>query len=250
MTNSSMKAITAYQEVKQKITRDIVNGRYFIGQALPAEKEFAKEFKVSIGTLRKAVDELVSEGIVIRRQGKGTFIAEHDEQRLLYYFFHVIKHDADHKNYPKVELVSFQSATANGEEAKKLQLKEGSPVWRIVNRLSLDGQCVIVDRLTLSKERFPKLTKLAFKDREGSIYQLYQAKYGQLVTRTSERLRAGAASKQDAEWLNIKPGDPVIIIRRIAIGIEDEPIEWRISTLNTECHEYFSELGTTFEIPR
>ncbi|NDH80306.1 MAG: GntR family transcriptional regulator, partial [Burkholderiaceae bacterium] len=69
MTNSSMKAITAYQEVKQKITRDIVNGRYFIGQALPAEKEFAKEFKVSIGTLRKAVDELVSEGIVIRRQG-------------------------------------------------------------------------------------------------------------------------------------------------------------------------------------
>ena len=245
-----MKAITAYQEVKQKITRDIVNGRYFIGQALPAEKEFAKEFKVSIGTLRKAVDELVSEGIVIRRQGKGTFIAEHDEQRLLYYFFHVIKHDADHKNYPKVELVSFQSATANGEEAKKLELKEGSPVWRIVNRLSLDGQCVIVDRLTLSKERFPKLTKLAFKDREGSIYQLYQAKYGQLVTRTSERLRAGAASKQDAEWLNIKPGDPVIIIRRIAIGIEDEPIEWRISTLNTECHEYFSELGTTFEIPR
>ncbi|NCY04292.1 MAG: GntR family transcriptional regulator [Burkholderiaceae bacterium] len=250
MTNSSMKAITAYQEVKQKITRDIVNGRYFIGQALPAEKEFAKEFKVSIGTLRKAVDELVSEGIVIRRQGKGTFIAEHDEQRLLYYFFHVIKHDADNKNYPKVELVSFQSATANGEEAKKLELKEGSPVWRIVNRLSLDGQCVIVDRLTLSKERFPKLTKLAFKDREGSIYQLYQAKYGQLVTRTSERLRAGAASKQDAEWLNIKPGDPVIIIRRIAIGIEDEPIEWRISTLNTECHEYFSELGTTFEIPR
>jgi len=120
-----MKAITAYQEVKQKITRDIVNGRYFIGQALPAEKEFAKEFKVSIGTLRKAVDELVSEGIVIRRQGKGTFIAEHDEQRLLYYFFHVIKHDADHKNYPKVELVSFQSATANGEEAKKTSTKRG-----------------------------------------------------------------------------------------------------------------------------
>jgi GntR family transcriptional regulator len=243
MTNSSMKAITAYQEVKQKITRDIVNGRYFIGQALPAEKEFAKEFKVSIGTLRKAVDELVSEGIVIRRQGKGTFIAEHDEQRLLYYFFHVIKHDADHKNYPKVELVSFQSATANSEEAEKLQLKEGSPVWRIVNRLSLDGQCVIVDRLTLSKERFPTLTRSAFQNREGSIYQLYQAQYGQSVARTSERLRAGAASKQDAEWLHLKPGEPVIMIRRIALGIEDEPIEWRISTLNTERHEYFSELG-------
>jgi GntR family transcriptional regulator len=245
-----MKAITAYQEVKQKITNDLVRGRFFMGQALPAEKDLAKELKVSIGTLRKAVDELVAEGIVIRRQGKGTYIAEHDEQRLLYYFFHVIKHDTEHKSYPKIELVSFQSASANREESKKLQIKEGSPIWRIINRLSLDGLCVIVDRLTLSKDRFPKLTKSAFQHREGSIYQLYQAKYGQLVTRTSERLRAGAASKQDAEWLNIQPGDPVIIIRRIAIGIEDEPIEWRISTLNTECHEYFSELGTTFEIPR
>lgn len=82
-----MKAITAYQEVKQKITNDLVSGRFFMGQALPAEKDLAKELKVSIGTLRKAVDELVAEGIVIRRQGKGTYVAEHDEQRLLYYFF-------------------------------------------------------------------------------------------------------------------------------------------------------------------
>ncbi len=239
-----MKAITAYQEVKQKITGDIVRGRYFMGKALPAEKELAKELKVSIGTLRKAVDELVSEGIVIRRQGKGTFIAEHDEQRLLYYFFHVIKHDADHKKYPTVELISFQSASANSEEANKLQLKEGSPVWRIVNCLSLDNQCVLVDRLTLSRERFPTLTRSAFQQREGSIYQLYQAQYGQVVARTSERLRAGAAGKQDAEWLHLKLGDPVIVIRRLAIGMQDEPIEWRISTLNTQHYEYFSELGT------
>jgi GntR family transcriptional regulator len=243
MTNHSMKVITAYQQVKQKITADIVCGHYCLGQALPAEKELAKELKVSIGTLRKAVDELVSEGIVIRRQGKGTFIAEHDEQRLLYYFFHVIKHDADHKKYPTVELVSFQSATANSEEAKKLRIKEGSPVWRIMNCLSLDGQCVIVDRLSLSKGRFPTLTRNAFQHRQGSIYQLYQAQYSQVVARTSERLRAGAASKLDADLLNLKQGDPVIVIRRLALGIQDEPIEWRISTLNTHKYEYFSELG-------
>jgi GntR family transcriptional regulator len=151
VTNLAMKAITAYQEVKQKITNDLVSGRFFMGQALPAEKDLAKELKVSIGTLRKAVDELVAEGIVIRRQGKGTYVAEHDEQRLLYYFFHVVKHNAEHKNYPKVELVSFQSASANQEEATKLAMKEGSPVWRIVNRLFLDQTCVLVDHITLSK---------------------------------------------------------------------------------------------------
>jgi GntR family transcriptional regulator len=67
-------------------------------------------------------------------------------------------------------------------------------------------------------------------------------KYGQTVVRSSERLRAGVASKQFSEWLGIKQGSPVLIIRRIALGIQDEPLEWRVSTLNTEHHEYFSEL--------
>ena len=118
-----MKSLTAYQEVKQKITEDLVRGRYPMGQALPAEKDLSKELDVSIGTLRKAVDELVAEGIVVRRQGRGTYVAEHDLKRLLYYFFHVVKHDADKKSHPRVDLVSLTSAIANKEEASKLAIK-------------------------------------------------------------------------------------------------------------------------------
>lgn len=237
-----MKSLTAYQEVKQKITEDLVRGRYPMGQALPAEKDLSKELDVSIGTLRKAVDELVAEGIVVRRQGRGTFVAEHDLKRLLYYFFHVVKHDADKKVNPKVELVSLTSATANKEEASKLLIKEGSPVWRLVNRLYLDGKCVMIDQITLDKKRFHNLTRADYINREGSIYQLYQMNYGQTVVRSSERLRAGLANKQHAEWLGIKPQAPVLIIRRVALGIQDDPIEWRVSTLNTDQYEYFSEL--------
>jgi GntR family transcriptional regulator len=133
-----MRSLTAYEEVKQKITEDLVRGRYPIGQALPAEKDLSKELDVSIGTLRKAVDELVAEGIVVRRQGRGTYVAEHDLKRLLYYFFHVVKHDADKKINPRVELVSLVSALASREEASKLQIKEGASVWRLVNCLYLD----------------------------------------------------------------------------------------------------------------
>ncbi len=237
-----MKSLTAYQEVKQKITEDLVRGRYPMGQALPAEKDLSKELDVSIGTLRKAVDELVAEGIVVRRQGRGTFVAEHDLKRLLYYFFHVVKHDADKKVNPKVELVSLTSATANKEEASKLLIKEGSPVWRLVNRLYLDGKCVMIDQITLDKKRFHNLTRADYINREGSIYQLYQMNYGQTVVRSSERLRAGLANKQHAEWLGIKPQAPVLIIRRVALGMQDDPIEWRVSTLNTDQYEYFSEL--------
>ena len=237
-----MKSLTAYQEVKQKITEDLVRGRYPMGQALPAEKDLSKELDVSIGTLRKAVDELVAEGIVVRRQGRGTYVAEHDLKRLLYYFFHVVKHDADKKVNPRVELVSLTSAVANKEEASKLEIKEGAAVWRLVNCLYLDDKCVMIDQITLDKKRFQKLNRADYINREGSIYQLYQMKYGQTVVRSSERLRAGLAGKQFSEWLGVKPDSPVLIIRRVALGIQDEPLEWRVSTLNTNRHEYFSEL--------
>ena len=237
-----MKSLTAYEEVKQKITEDLVRGRYPMGQALPAEKDLSKELDVSIGTLRKAVDELVAEGIVVRRQGRGTYVAEHDLKRLLYYFFHVVKHDVDKKANPRVDLVSLNTAVATKEEASKLNIKEGAPVWRLVNCLYLEERCVMIDQITLDKKRFKNLTRAEFINREGSIYQLYQMKYGQTVVRSSERLRASLASKQHAEWLDIKPNSPVLVIRRVALGIQDDPIEWRISTLNTNQYEYFSEL--------
>ena len=205
-----MKSLTAYEEVKQKIT--------------------------------EAVDELVAEGIVVRRQGRGTYVAEHDLKRLLYYFFHVVKHDADKKANPRVELVSLNTAMATKEEAGKLDIKEGAQVWRLVNCLYLEERCVMIDQITLDKKRFKNLTRAEFINREGSIYQLYQMKYGQTVVRSSERLRASLASKQHAEWLDIKPNSPVLVIRRVALGIQDDPIEWRISTLNTNQYEYFSEL--------
>jgi len=237
-----MRTLTAYQEVKQKITEDLVRGRFLSGQSLPAEKDLSKELDVSIGTLRKAVDDLVADGILIRRQGKGTYVAEHDLKRLLYYFFHVVEHDSDIKMNPRVDLVSINSSVANKEEASKLNLKEGTSVWRLVNRLYLKEHCVMVDQITLDKRRFKNLTRSEFVNRKGSIYQFYQEKFGQTVIRSSERVRASLAGKQFGEWLGISSDSAILQIRRVALDIQDEPIEWRISSLNTHHHEYFSEI--------
>jgi thymidylate synthase len=98
----------------------------------------------------------------------------------------------------------------------------------------LKNSSTTLDGMYLSKEEFIH--------REGSIYQLYQMQHGQVVIRTSERLRASHASKRFADFLGVKPESAVLIIRRIALNIKDEPIEWRVSTLNTKQHEYFSEL--------
>lgn len=232
-----------YRATRARLLEALAAGTYHPGQALPPEKDLAARYGISIGTLRKAVDALVDEGILIRQQGRGTFVAQHDRDRLLYYFFHVVAHDGG-KQYPVVELQAFSRGAATAEEAGKLGLEPGAPVLRVRNRLSLAGVPVMVDDIALSAARFPRLTEARVRGRPSTLYHLYQAAYGVTVVRTSERLRAVPAPPQVAALLGLRKGAPVLMIRRVALDYRGEPIEWRVSHVNTASHEYFSELGS------
>ena len=95
-----------YKEVKLRITKSLMDGQWKSGEALPSEAQLARGFNVSIGTLRKAVDELVQEKVLVRQQGRGTFVATHNESRTLYYFFHIVGEDGV-RRFPTSELLAF-----------------------------------------------------------------------------------------------------------------------------------------------
>ena len=232
-----------YQATKARLLDSLSRGIYLPGSALPAEKDLAAHYGISIGTLRKAVDDLVAEGILIRQQGRGTFVASHDRDRLLYYFFHIVAHEGG-KTYPLVELQTFARARASAEEAAKLRLAPEAPVIRMRNLLTLGRAPVMVDDITLSAARFPKLNEARIRGRSSTLYQLYQAEFGLTIVRTSERLRAVAAPPDIAAALRIPRASPVLVIRRVALGYHGEPVEWRVSHADTTSHEYFSELGS------
>jgi GntR family transcriptional regulator len=160
---------------------------------------------------------------------------------LLFYFFHVVPQKGA-KSYPLVEFVFFHKSTADAEAAARLNIAVGTPTLHIRNKLSLQGAVVLVDDITLDLARFAGLSAAQFKERPNTIYNLYQEVFGITVVRTEERLRAEAASIDHAKLLKIKPGMPVLTIRRTAIDMRDEPVELRISTVNTAAHEYFAEL--------
>ena len=101
-----------YKEVKIRLTRSLVAGEWKPGEAIPSETRLAERFNVSVGTIRKAIDELVAEKILVRQQGRGTFVATHTEDRTLYYFFHIVGKD-DSKAQPSNELLSFRRARAD-----------------------------------------------------------------------------------------------------------------------------------------
>jgi GntR family transcriptional regulator len=231
-----------YKEVKRRLTGSIAAGEWRAGEALPSETRLAQRFQVSIGTLRKAIDELVAERIVVRHQGRGTFVATHSANRLLFHFFHVVPRGGE-KQYPDTTTLAFRRGRAEVAEAAKLQLAPGDPVLRVRNLLALGGRPVILDDLVLPQRLFPDLTEKILTTRDNTIYHLYQTRYGINVLRTSERLSAALADAETAKLLRLRKGAPLLEINRVAFTYHGAPVELRRSLVDTTEHEYFSDIG-------
>ena len=236
-----------YREVKRLLTQSLIEGEWPAGAALPSETKLAGRFNVSIGTLRKAIDELVAERVVTRHQGRGTFVATHNANRLMFHFFHIVKKGGmgsdGGKEYPTTRTLSFKRARATVDEARRLAVESGAPVLRIRNLLSLAGTPVILDDIVLPAAMFADLNQKIFTARDNTIYHLYQTRYGINVLRSSERLSAVLAEPDEAKLLKMRSGAPLLAINRTALSFRDTPVELRRSLVNTAEHEYASDLG-------
>jgi GntR family transcriptional regulator len=231
-----------YKEVKIRLTRGLAAGEWKAGEAIPSEARLAERFDVSIGTIRKAIDELVAERILLRQQGRGTFVATHTEDRTLFYFFHIVGKDGA-RELPVTELLSFRKARASAAEEERLALDRGAAVFRIQNALKLGGKPVVFDEITIPAALFTDLDESVFGARGGTIYGLYQSRYGINVLRISERLAAGHACARAAAVLGITADTPALSIKRVAYTYGDVPVEYRVSWVNTDRHEYLSDLA-------
>ena len=232
-----------YRAVKRALLVAIEQAQFRPGDALPSEGELAAGFGVSIGTVRKAVDELAAEHVVVRRQGRGTFVATHNAGRLMFQFFHVERSDGM-RELPEVDLLSFQRARAGDDDAAQaLRLRPGDPVVEVENALRLQGRAVIHDRLVLPSTLFRGLSEKRLRERPGTIYQFYQTEFGITVLRALERARAVAADRSTARVLGVTAGSPVIEVRRTALTFNDRPVEYRKSVVNTFRHDYVNVLS-------
>jgi GntR family transcriptional regulator len=235
-------AAPLYREVKRLLTLRIAAHEWPPGTPLPSEGKLGDMFQVSIGTIRKAIDELVAERIVVRQQGRGTFVATHGQSRLMFHFFHIVPRRGE-RQLPTTRTLSFRRARADAAQADKLHVGAGDPVYRIRDLLFIAGRPVILDELVLPQRLFPDLTEEIFTGRDNTIYHLYQTRYGVNVLRTSERLRATLAESAAAKLLGLKKGAPLLEINRVALTYHNAPVELRRSLVDTSEHEYFSDLG-------
>ena len=234
--------VPLYKDVKRRLTDALTRGEWKAGEAIPAERRLSERFRISVGTVRKAIDELVAEKILIRHQGRGTFVASHNREREHFHFLHVVPQQGP-KQYPDVQLRSFSRGKADRRIAEALGIAPGDSVYRIRNVLRLGDAPIIVDDIALSAQRFAGLTERQFRERRSTVYNLYQEAFGISVVTARERVRALPADQAAAALLGVAVTTPLLSIRRVALTYRELPVEYRVSLVNTERHEYWAEIG-------
>lgn len=234
-----------YRQVQQQILQCLAGGEWKSGEQLPTESQLAERFGVAVFTIRAGISELVASGILLRRQGKGTFVARHGRQRRRYQFSHLFS-KAGERILPERELLSFEKAAAEDEVAAALRLSRDDRrnVYRIACLLTVDNRPAATLDIAVPIAKFAGLTAKAIRDSMENLYAVYQDVCGINVVRIDERIHAAIAGPATARALKITPGAPVLRVERIAFTYNDTPVEYRVRYFLGDAYCYhWSEGG-------
>lgn len=231
-----------YRQIKDFLIRSLEEGEWGPGDAIPSEGELATRFNVSQGTVRKAIDEMAAENMLVRRQGKGTFVATHSDPRSFYRFLRLVPDDGK-ITHGVSDAVACDTVAASAEVAEALGLAIGDAVIRVQRVLRFGSEPVVFDQIYLVAELFAGLSLEALRGGERSLYSLFESDYGVRMIRAEERLRAVAADAESAARLGVIAGQPLLRVERTAYTYGNKPVEWRLGLYSTCHHHYRNELG-------
>jgi len=234
-----------YQQIKGLILRSLQAGEWKPGDMIPSEFELAARFKVSQGTVRKAIDELATDNLLVRRQGKGTFVATHAEQHIQFRFLRLLPDQGtlDDQGPAERRIIDCRRLRAPAEVARPLGLRSGDPVLLVRRVLAFGGTPAILEEIWLPGGPFKGLTVDALASDTGPMYALFESQFGVRMVRAVEKLKAVAADADTAERLNIAEGHPLLSVERLSYTYNDTPMELRRGLYRTDTRHYRNELS-------
>jgi len=232
-----------YLQIRDLLVERLDAGQWRPGQAIPSELDLAGRYGVSHGTIRKAIDALAAENLVVRRQGKGTYVATHTEERSSMFRFLRIRRNDGRDEYPASRLIDVRRGKASAEVARALELKPGSAVFVLRRLLEYGGEPAILDEIVLPATLFKGMTRTRVEAYHGSMYSLFETQFAVRILKAQEKLRAVAADAATAALLHVEPGQPLLAVERVTRTYGDRPVEWRRGLCVTRRHHYQNDLG-------
>ncbi|MEE7504917.1 GntR family transcriptional regulator [Methylobacterium mesophilicum] len=227
-----------YRQVYDTLLKRLADAVWQPGQVLPSEGQLAAELGVSQGTVRKALDALTADSLLVRRQGRGTFVADHDDKQSVFRFLK-LRPDGDGTGMPTSRVTGIAEATASADERGRLDLVRSARVVRIERVRAVDATLCVVETISVPAGLFPGIAQIELPN---TLYSLYATRYGITIATANERLKAVAIGPREAELLQVPAGTPALEIDRVAIDLEERPVEWRLSTCLTQDIHYLSVL--------
>jgi GntR family transcriptional regulator len=228
-----------YQQVAEYIKQLVVERRWQPGEMLPSEFRLADEFKVSQGTVRKALNLLTDTKIVTRRQGVGTFVSEHTAQDALFRFF-PLQADGKGAELPKAELLHIEQVSPHKSVQSALTITSKEKVTKIERRRILDNEFCMLETIYLPAKYFSGIHER--KDIPHTLYHFYQTDFNQTVFKTRDSIKAVLATEDDAKLLQIESGTALLLVTRVTESIDGKLIEYRESKCRSDHYHYQVEL--------
>ena len=231
-----------YQQIKALLLDSLQSGEWRPGAPIPSEMELAARYEVSQGTVRKAVDELATENLLIRHQGKGTFVASHHSEAWQYRFFSLIP-DSGKKAPLKSHFLACKAIKSPSKIAQLLKLPASEQVIQIDRVQSLGGHVAVFEQIWLPKARFRGMTLERLESWPGPLYAFYESEFATHMVRAEEKIKAIAAEAAIANHLKLEPGSPLLLVERLSFTYGNKPVEVRRAHYDTRQQHYENKLN-------
>jgi GntR family transcriptional regulator len=225
-----------YQQLQRALRKAIEIQLLAPEDALPAERDLAAEFNVSRITVRKALDGLVTEGLLVRRQGSGNFVSTRVQKN----FAKLTSFSEDMRargRSPRSVWLKRAAGTVTPEEALALRLSPGTPVYRFNRIRYADDAPMALEFATIVASALPSLD-----DVDTSLYEALE-RSGQRPVRALQRLRAVLLTQDQAELLKAKAGDPGLLVERLGSLRDGRAIEFSQSFYRGDIYDFVAELS-------
>ena len=228
-----------YQQIKGLILGSLQAGEWKPGEAIPSEMELAARYRVSQGTVRKAIDELAADNLVVRRQGKGTFVATHAEQHVQYRFLRLMPDEGDPGSEGPAHrtILECKRIRATADIARALSLRTGDAVIQARRVLAFGDVPTILEDLWLPGAAFKGITSEQMAEYPGPTYAMIEVEFGVRMVRAEEKIRAVAADASSAALLQVESGTPLLSVERLAYTYIDSPMELRRGLYRTNTQQ-------------
>ena len=235
-----------YRQIKTLLTKRLQAGEWKPGEPIPSEIELAQRYRVSQGTVRKAIDELAAENLVVRRQGKGTFVATHSAQQVRYRFLRLVPDvpaEDGSMGAASRTIIEFKRMRTTAELSRQLNLRSTDSVFHLRRVLGFAGKPTILEDLWLPGAPFKGLTAERLGEYRGPMYGFFETEYGVRMILAEEKIRAVAADASVAKILHVEPGSPLLSVERLSRTYDNKPVELRFGLYQTQAHYYRNELS-------